>query len=270
MTFKVATWNMNHWQRSRLSEEAWQFLDSLGADISMVQEAVSPPYPSNYVGQTINDKGRNWGSGIVSRNLALTPITHARSRHNSSKKDEEYLHRTWPGILSIVKADLPDNTQLTAISCYGLIDNGYAQTTMHRVIADLIPLFDSRLGKQVILAGDINIGTQQSDMTARYRHQAILEGIKSLGLVDCFEVTKAHRPPATDCPCIEAPDCRHVTTHIHNTGSHTQNDYIFVTKNLSRKLKKCYALSEPDRFPVNEDGKWKLSDHCPVIAEFDL
>jgi exonuclease III len=46
-------------------------------------------------------------------------------------------------------------------------------------------------------------------------------------------------------------------------------DYIYATESLAKKLESCYVIHEQRGFPT-EDGKGKLSDHCPVVAEFNL
>ena len=234
------------------------------------QEAVPLKEDETVVWQKIDQKKRPWGSGVFSKKWKLTKITKAKSKYYT--KEFELLN-TYPGCVTIAAVDLPNDFPLTVISCYGLMDP-YAQTTVFRIIADLIPLFDDvKLGKNIILAGDLNIGTEQKkDMGERRRHAAILEGIKSLGLVDCSELTKASREPLVDCPCIDSPNCGHIVTHRHNKGRTTQNDYIFATESLASKLEACYAVDEKSQkgFPVTEDGNWKLSDHCPVAAEFKL
>jgi exonuclease III len=269
MEFKIATWNMNCWQQSKkpLYDAAWQYLDSLDNDITLIQEAVPPEDYPYVVWNEIDRKSRPWGSGIVSRKWRLQKITKARSAHYGEEVD---LLRTWRGAVAIAKVELPDQSPLTAISCYGLIDENYAQTTIYRIIADLIPLFDSKFGKRVIFAGDLNISSQMRGKRERRRHQAILESIKSLGLVDCLEQTKIQRQSLPDCPCMEAPNCGHVVTHRHNRGARMHIDYMFATEPLAEKLVDCYPVDEQSGFPSKEDGDWMLSDHCPVVAEFDL
>lgn len=258
---------MDHWKSKKFSEEAWEYLYTLNTDVALVQEAKLPVDDDTVVGQMIDQKDRPWGSGIVSPKLKLTEVTKAKSVHSRAEVD---LLNTKPGCVAIARITLPDNSGLTLISCYGLIDDGYAQTTMYRIIADLIPLFDDKeLGKRVILAGDLNITSQMKNKTERIRHQAILESIKSLGLLDCLEMTKSSREAMQDCPCPEAPDCGHVVTHRHNRGSQMHIDYIYATESLARKLENCYVIDERKEFPT-EDSKWKLSDHCPVVAEFNL
>jgi exonuclease III len=41
----------------------------------------------------------------------------------------------------------------------------------------------------------------------------------------------------------------------------------YATESLAKKLDSCYLIDEQKGFPVTEDGKWKLSNHCPVIAD---
>jgi hypothetical protein len=126
MNFRIATWNMNYWQRkSKLPyEEAWQFLDLLNADVTLIQEAVPPKEYPNVVWNEIDKKNRPWGSGSVSRKLKLTEIKRARSTYY---KEEVNLLRTWHGCVAIAEVNLPDDSPLTLISCYGLIDESYAQ-----------------------------------------------------------------------------------------------------------------------------------------------
>jgi hypothetical protein len=43
----------------------------------------------------------------------------------------------------VAQTPFPDGSPLTTISVYGLIDAGYAQTMMLRVLSDLTPLFNT-------------------------------------------------------------------------------------------------------------------------------
>src|SRR5690606_14268193 len=47
MQLSVVTWNMDHWKGvrrdSRHTEDAWEYVAGLGADIVLLQEAVPPP-----------------------------------------------------------------------------------------------------------------------------------------------------------------------------------------------------------------------------------
>ena len=43
-----------------------------------------------------------------------------------------------------------------------------------------------------------------------------------------------------------------------------QNDYLFASEGLVGRVRSCQALNAPD------SRAWELSDHCPVVAEFEL
>lgn len=54
--------------------------------------------------------------------------------------------------------------------------------------------------------------------------------------------------------CVEPGcDCQHVLVH---------DDYLYATPSLARRLKELRV--------VNDEVTWALSDHCPVVAIFDL
>ena len=42
-----------------------------------------------------------------------------------------------------------------------------------------------------------------------------------------------------------------------------QNDYVFATKGISKKLLSCKALTDDDK------SLWKLSDHSPIEIVFE-
>ena len=67
---------------------------------------------------------------------------------------------------------------LTFVSVYAVTDV-YAQTTLLRIVADLIPLFDSAHGTRVILGGDLNMGLTTSDPYYVERGNGILGALKS-------------------------------------------------------------------------------------------
>ena len=143
------------------------------------------------------------------------------------------------------------------MSVYGAMDDGYAQTTMLRVIADLIPLFDSGDGRRVILGGDFNITTAASPDTPELpRYRAILSCIESLGLVNLAETAKCRPDPMPGCSC-GADDCRHIRTFGDNPG--TQLDWLYATEELARR---CTRLS------VDHNVMGTMGDHAPLTAEF--
>jgi endonuclease/exonuclease/phosphatase family metal-dependent hydrolase len=281
MRLRIVTWNMDHWKGIRRdpghTRAAWDYLQKLSPDLALVQEAVSPQANgavSNWKGKSIPPAtepaawhigpNRPWGSAVVSYGPALTEVTTARTPYSTY---DVPLLGTHPGCVRVAQADLADGSKLTLISTYGLIDFGYAVTTMHRIVADLAPLFDdsrynnSRRNRHVILGGDLNLSTQLEE-PYRAWHRYLLECIKAFGLVDCLGAKLGEDRPLSGCPC-GASACRHIRTHRHvNSSAPWQDDYLFASKKLATKLTACYA--------DDIDDAWALSDHCPVIADFAL
>ena len=164
-----------------------------------------------------------------------------------------------PGIRCGRSSQHPRDDPVTVVSVYNIIDDVYAQTTLLRIVADLIPLFDSPDGSRVILGGDLNMSTAAAKGPERDRAASILGALKGLGLVDLADVELAEgkRPePWPDCPCQE-PDCRHFPTW---RAGHL--DHLFVTPALTDQVRSLHV----DR-DVVERG---LSDHAALIATLDL
>ncbi len=113
------------------------------------------------------------------------------------------------------------------MSVYGLIEYGYAVTTVHRILSDLTPLFDTSNGQRVVVGGDLNCSTQLAP-PHRARHKTVFDRFASLGLVNVTE------RPLDDavlhgCPCVDEP-CRHVRTHFHSRSKKPwQDDYVFLS-----------------------------------------
>jgi hypothetical protein len=97
-------------------------------------------------------------------------------------------------------------------------------------------------------------------------HRATIARFEALGFVDCLGTSvAADRVPLAGCPCGPAPDCRHVRTYRHDNkadGLPWQNESFFATRALASSLTSCA--------PVDDEAAWALSDHCPVVAEFEL
>jgi endonuclease/exonuclease/phosphatase family metal-dependent hydrolase len=277
MRLTIATWNMDHWKRSGdpgHTRAAWEYLETLSPNVALVQEATSPltnGAVTGWKGQSIPpatepaswqiSPTRRWGSAVVSYGPALTEVPTARTPYSSQ---DVPLRGTHPGCVAVAQAVLPDQCKLTLISAYGLIDAGYSVTTLHRILSDLTPLFDDkRYNAHVVLGGDLNGGTQAGEGDRHLaRHRLVFERIKAFGLVDCLDAKLGENRPLPGCPCGDA-SCRHVQTHRHLRSSKPwQNDYVFASDRLATKLTACYAH--------DVDAAWALSDHCPVIAEFDL
>ena len=86
--------------------------------------------------------------------------------------------------------------------------------------------------------------------------------IAALGLVDCL---RAKRAPGRleGCRCLEGDDCTHVRTRTDRRYPSIpyQTDYLFASAGLASRLTYCEALASDERFAI--------SDHAPIVADFD-
>ena len=254
----IGTWNMDHWKRARHQREsAWEYLRARsGTNVMLLQESVAPPnFPqSQFVYREISGY-RPWGSGVVafSDDMSVREIDAVRTRYGAKRFS---MLGTIPGTVIVVQVEVPGTDPITCVSVYGLIDV-YAQTTMLRIVADLIPLFDSRFGNRVVLGGDFNLTTAQSaDKPELPRHSAILNAVESLGLLNLAETAQDRPEVASNCPCPE-DKCFHIPTY-HST----QLDWLYATPELAHR---CTRLRVD--YGVLSD---ELSDHAPIIAEFQI
>ena len=256
---RLIIWNMNHWQQSQENrQKAWACLDE-SADVALVQEAVPPTELQSDSFQLISDS-RTWGSDVVGLGTEVAAITHARGRANSGPVD---LHRTWPGSVAVGSVEL-GGRQITLVSAYGLIDDGYAVTTVNRILTDLMPLFDDPdLGKHVVFGGDLNLTTQWTGSDARYLpwHQATFQRIEAFGLRDCLDEFRADGP-LEGCGCAAGDACRHIHTHIRGEADRPwQNDYVFASESLFDENVITHA-QVLDTLELRE-----LSDHLPLAVD---
>ncbi|MEW6279439.1 MAG: endonuclease/exonuclease/phosphatase family protein [Candidatus Eremiobacterota bacterium] len=168
-----------------------------------------------------------------------------------------------PGPFSSGRTVCPASVRaVTLVSVYGMIEV-YSQTTMLRIVADLIPVFDSPFGEHVILGGDFNVPacTAPSD-SERRRYDAILQAVEALGLTNLAQLDLPDRPPPRPlCPCGQNP-CRQLATYRGTSDvPFGQIDYLFATSELARRCR---------RVAVEDHRSRGLSDHAPVIADFDV
>lgn len=260
---RVAVWNMSHWSRTPAQREAaWSILvDELRPDVALLQETVAPPDGSwSCVYRPIGG-ARPWGSAVVGFTVDVEEVTHAKGRANS---EPQPLLRTWPGSVAIATAPVRGRS-VTLVSMYGLIDQGYADTTVHRHLSDLAPMFDDPAHEgRIILGGDLNITTQWTGRHLRYRdwETATFARMAALGLVDCLDL---HREPGqlSGCECPDGHACRHIQTQRHRRSSRPwQNDYLWASRPVVSEAV-LESAGVHDSAAVQA-----LGDHLPLLAHF--
>lgn len=199
-------------------------------------------------------RARAWGSAVVALGdgIDVQEIDAVRTRYSTQLFS---MLGSVPGAVMVARAAVPEFGSVTFVSVYGVMEHVYSQTTMLRIVADLIPLFDSPEGEHVVLGGDFNVSTTMAAGRAELpRCKAILHAIESLGLQNLAEVVKDRPPRPERCPCGEA-ECKHMFTYY--TG---QLDYLYATPSLARRCQRLHVPTDTT----------ELSDHMPIVAEFDL
>ena len=255
---RVVTWNLNHWQQpTGKRSEAWTHLTSgLKADVGLLQETVPPATlePQRVVYREIADY-RPWGSAVAALGdgLKIKELWSVRTRFARRRFT---LANTFPGSVAVAEVEIPGVAPITFVSVYTVVDT-YAQTTMLRVVADLVPLFDSAQGSRVVLAGDLNISTATSDPYYLRRGNGILTALESLGLRAAKDVTDDRPAPNLDCPCRAKGACRHIAT-----WKGAELDHFYVSPSLESDVRRVWV----DERAV-EQG---LSDHAPLVLDLAL
>jgi exonuclease III len=155
-----------------------------------------------------------------------------------------------PSALIAGAVSLPKwESQLFLISMYGTFDLASQVTpNLHRMISDLHPLFSGKASKgRIIIGGDWNVDRKYNRINAG---KAPLHRIVFERLEDPFYGLKRTN---------EKP----LRTINHRSKFSYQNDYIYASKRLLPRLLKPAEV-------VKDLVVEALSDHYPVIAEFEV
>jgi endonuclease/exonuclease/phosphatase family metal-dependent hydrolase len=258
---RLACWNMNHWRQPMLPTDtrrtAWEHLSTvIGAQIALVQEAV-PPLELGRDRAVYGEIGghRNWGSAVVALDPAVS-IEPLRAVRIPYTRRRFLLANTHPGSVAIARLVVPEIQPITLVSVYGVLD-GSPVSTVLRVIADLVPLFDSPHGARVIFGGDLNVSSSTKDPRQIARAEAVFAAIRALGLVEAKSLVS--KPPASppDCACGGGGTCKHLAT-----WANVELDHLFVSPALGGQLT---ALSLDTNAVVAG-----LSDHLPIVLGLAL
>ncbi len=264
---RLVTWNLNHWRQPVLPtdtrRDAWRHLaGTLGASVALVQEAVPPAdLPRDRVVYGEIAGHRNWGSAVVALDPAVK-IEPIRSVRTPWSKRRHLLDRSHPGSVAVARLEVPGIQPITLVSVYGVLDPS-ALASLHQIVADLLPLFDSHDGARVILGGDLNVTTSTKDARYLARAEALLAAVRALGLVEAKTVapTVAAGPAepegASTCGCGAEDGCGHLAT-----WKDAELDHLFVSPALAGQVT---ALAvDPGAIEAG------LSDHVPLVLDLAL
>lgn len=230
---RVLTWNMHHPFRVAQANDALNWLEALGADVMLLQEAPPPEDQSLYEG--VKNAGRTpWGTLIRREKVGLkrVPLPHV----------------SVPGGAVVAEIDSPGGP-LTFISVYGVFER-YLNTiwsipNMHRIVSDLTPILaDPKRKGRIVLGGDMNVDIAFDDDPKGVpgSHSLLLERLEAFGLKSVL--------PNRD------PENRTPTWKRGKSGF--QNDHLFVSRSLTHS---------PPQVVWDDQG---FSDHAVLMADIDL
>jgi endonuclease/exonuclease/phosphatase family metal-dependent hydrolase len=231
---RIATWNSHYSFRSSRAEEAASWLDSLGAEVMLLQEAPDPGGGAPY--EQVTSPGRSpWGTAIRGNGrLALERVALPKA--------------SVPGG-AVVAETASVAGPVTFISVYGVFETFlktiWSIPSLHRIVSDLTPLLvDRSRGGRIVLGGDFNasVSWDKDRIGGLGSHSLLFDRLEAFGLKSVL--------PFRD-PNNLMPTWR-------RGGGRQQSDYMFVSESLEH---------EAAEVVWSEDG---LSDHAVVLVDIDL
>jgi hypothetical protein len=262
---------MDSWKAERRDADhrhdaAWRYLaDQIAPDVALVQECVPPTGARGVWRASGISETRPWGSAVIVQHAPFEELVEAEGVWRGRGLGPTNLLKTLPGSVAIARVHLSPETELTVVSVYGIIEHGYASVL--RILADLQPLFDDpRYNDNIVVAGDLNIGTQWHGDDIKYldRDANTLGYFRALGLVDVVDrALPSDRGRLSGCRCTYEAACRHVRTQRHDRYPDIpyQTDYFFATEQLAERVLTATVWDREDA--------WAFSDHCPIVVDLE-
>jgi hypothetical protein len=231
-----------------LRHRGWAHLATLSPNVALVQEAGLPvdgPTSMVWADGRQPTGGQDWNAGVAGYDVVIQPFTGpVYPAYYGRQTPIKLGTAARPGTLALAEVRLSDDTRVIAISLYGALR--YAEQSVARALADIMPIFDdTHVPGRIILGGDLNIHTHTEEHRSRVRAKAILDLAESLGMWNLLRYAReqgtleqGERASPQPCPC-DGTDCYHVRTHKHpqhQPGAMANNDYLFATPTLAREL----------------------------------
>ena len=238
MELKVVSWNLHN------KIDAWNYLfNEFNPHIGLLQE--SPQLPSDYDTNLIISK-------LVKQNLRNTIYT-GNLKQQLIEIDEQYEI----GLISS-KVTVKEDLEISLISIYGNLSFAgiLAPKIVESVGIYLETIRKNNSDANIIIAGDFNMDRRMDDNpTIRFVKKGqrttniIFDRVLDFGFYDCLK--KSY------------PDFVQTYRHYRNKKNYPwQIDHMFATKKEYDSLKKIEVM-------LNDEIE-KISDHNPIVAEFDL
>jgi hypothetical protein len=262
---KIATWNIKQAVAPKKPlDQLWQWAEeTIEPDVIVLTEAkvpktgVPPGWTAVWKPDGIDPK-RKWGTVVAGRGVELRSVTEVQVGRKTHSLDVE-----WPAAVQVVDIIQGGDRWATLIGFYAVtLDKdgkscGHGGYSVPRMMEQLQPLFDSDRAERLLLAGDLNLWPSHFG-----------DYFEQFGLYDLIDLTSEDREPLERCAnCDGEPEgCGHLWTHKNGNSPNAavqQIDFIFSTEALARQLTDIYG-------GVGEfEDAWDVSDHAPVVAEFE-
>ncbi len=268
--FRVVTWNCGRATKKRSS--VWDYLLEMDPDVALLQEVGEiPEKVCSVYACEMRKATKEDGSpqGFSTALLVKGRISNTLVLPSSEQWIAKELQR-FSGNLVALEIQPANGPLIKAISVHGpawCIDpkrlsgidlTGVRLTQQKRDIWLMDLLWASlkyqraNLGQPWIVAGDFNLSETFDLWRGGPRgNREYLDRMAELGLVECLRHSKEMLTP----------------TFRHRNGVvKDQIDYVFVSPVLAKKLFSCDTGSSDRVF----DPSGRLSDHLPIVADFQL
>lgn len=261
---KIATWNLNTSFTGRNTRAAqWDWITRrLETDFVVLTEAEVPEeglpkgwnayFKAGGIGPT-----RRWGTIIAAREeLEIRDITDG-----VEGKGGFILNHTRPGTVVVVDILRKKKVVATVVGIYAMTTSldgkklGTGWESIHEILSDLQPLFESKRAKRLIMTGDLNLLPND-----------IPQGIYDKCFDAVLETEKSRQKPGYCCVCSDDQMCGHMWTHWNRAApERVQNiDYMFISKKLYIRM----GLVTGGR--IDYPDAEGFSDHAPVVMDITL
>ena len=263
---RIVTWNCH---QATATSAAWVYLEKLSPDVALLQEVRS--IPGKLLKQYESAQGiprapsggpQKFITALLVRG-ELQESIELSSPHDWVRSELEY----FAGNLVAHRIRLLSGTELNCICVYSPawpvkrerlqgVDTAGVQLTQNRDVwvtdllwAALSHIADE-LGEPWVIAGDLNSSETFDSWSGGPRgNREYLDRMASLGLVECLRESQGELTPTFRNP--KGGAIKH------------QMDHLFVTPPLAERLEICRTGSHDEVFGA------RLSDHLPIIADFD-
>ena len=235
---KIISWNMN-----KRKEGSWSYLiEKIDPDYALLQES-SPIFSDDLRKKTTEVKVKqNLRNSVYAKNNLIGKVKLS----------------TDGGLgLNVTSVNEPTLGKIFFLSVYGNLDF-WETLDLHLLGALSIFIYDLRKrhdAEHIVIAGDFNMDRRMDDnptgtrfsKKGERRQNIFFDCILDLGFKDCIAETLED----------------YVQTHRHNLSKFPwQIDHFFASEKLFKGLTDLKVID-------NEEVR-NLSDHNPIIAEFDL